>query len=237
MQSYTIHLIRHGLTQGNLEGRYIGSTDLPLCTQSEQALLALRQQGAYPAVQVCYSSPLLRCTQTAHLLYPDLTPQIVTDFRETDFGAWENKTAAELADDPDFSRWMAGEKNVTPPGGEQGGWFMQRTCAAFEHLVDGMLRSEIHTAAAVVHGGSIMAVLSAYGLPRAKFYDWMTQPGCGYSLRVTPGLWMRSMVAEVYETIPPRAQQSSDDQTERLVLDVAREAAAKAYGKEEADKA
>ena len=33
MQSYTIHLIRHGVTQGNLLGQYIGSTDLPLAQE------------------------------------------------------------------------------------------------------------------------------------------------------------------------------------------------------------
>ena len=32
MKSYQLHLIRHGLTQGNLDGLYVGSgTDLPLC--------------------------------------------------------------------------------------------------------------------------------------------------------------------------------------------------------------
>ena len=42
---------------------------------------------------------------------------------------------------------------------------------------------------------------------------------------------MRSMVAEVYETIPPRkvAAQSS----EKLVIDLAREAADRAFGKKE----
>ena len=30
MKNYTIYLIRHGITEGNLEGKYIGLTDLPL---------------------------------------------------------------------------------------------------------------------------------------------------------------------------------------------------------------
>ena len=52
------------------------------------------------------------------------------------------------------------------------------------------------------HGGVITGLLSAYGLPRAQPYEWMCEPGCGYSVRITPSLWMRSMVMEVFQTLP-----------------------------------
>ena len=35
MKTFKLHLIRHGMTAGNLQGLYIGSgTDLPLCDES-----------------------------------------------------------------------------------------------------------------------------------------------------------------------------------------------------------
>ena len=71
MRTYKIHLIRHGLTQGNLEGKYIGSTDLPLCPQGMAQLEGLLQEGEYPPVDRVYTSPLLRARQTAELLFPD----------------------------------------------------------------------------------------------------------------------------------------------------------------------
>ena len=49
-----ILFIRHGQTQGNLERRYIGSTDQPLCPEGREAL-AGRQLP--PANQI-YASPL-----------------------------------------------------------------------------------------------------------------------------------------------------------------------------------
>ena len=93
-----------------------------------------------------------------------------------------------------------------------------------------MLRSGTTSAVVVAHGGTLMSILSAYGIPRASFYDWMTENGCGYSMRITPGLWMRSMVAEVYDTIPAgRSAQGSD---EKFIVDLAREAADRAFKKD-----
>ena len=33
MKTYTIHFIRHALTQGSIDGRYIGQTDEELCKE------------------------------------------------------------------------------------------------------------------------------------------------------------------------------------------------------------
>lgn len=234
MKSYTIHLIRHGITEGNLLGQYVGRTDLSLAEQGIAQLEKLKQSSPYPTAQVYYSSPLKRCVQTLDILYPGAQPIVVEDFRECDFGDWEGKTAKELIEeDPIFGTWMESNQVVTPPNGEGGGEFMQRVCAAFEKVVEGMMRSGTTSAVIVAHGGTIMSILSAYGLPRANFYDWLTDNGCGYSLRITAGLWMRSMVAEVYATIPPK--QADENDSQKLVIDLAREAADRAFGKKEED--
>lgn len=232
MKSYVIHLIRHGLTEGNLRGQYVGRTDPPLLPEGAARILELKQKNAYPAAaQVFFTSPLRRCVETLRLIYPEALPTVIDDFRECDFGDWEGKTAAELENDPVFLRWMEDGGKAAPPNGESGAMFMYRVCAAFEKLVESLMRSGTTSAVIVAHGGTIMSILSAYGLPRAHFYDWMTDNGCGYSLRITPGLWMRSMVAEVYAMIPPAAKQADGGQ--KLVIDLAREAADRAYGKKE----
>ena len=231
MKSYTIHLIRHGITEGNLLGQYVGRTDLPLAKEGVAQLEELMRRSPYPSAQVYYSSPLKRCIQTLHILYPNAQPVVINDFRECDFGDWEGKTAQELSDEAEFADWMDSGRAVTPPNGESGGVFMQRVCAAFEKVVEGMMRSGTESAVIIAHGGTIMSILSAYGLPHADFYDWMTENGCGYSLRITPGLWMRSMVAEVYAMIPAEPAKENDDQ--RMVIDLAREAANRAFGKKE----
>ena len=44
MKTYQIHFIRHGLTDGNLTGKYIGGTDSPLCEKGEKDLISLSSQ-------------------------------------------------------------------------------------------------------------------------------------------------------------------------------------------------
>ena len=85
-------LIRHGKTAGNLAGRYIGCrTDEPLCPEG----IAQLREGRYPAVERVFASPLRRCRETARLLYPAMEMEIVEDFRECDFGAFEGLSYAD----------------------------------------------------------------------------------------------------------------------------------------------
>ena len=190
MKSYTIHLIRHGVTKGNEEGRYIGKTDLPLSEAGAARIRNLGEQYEYPKAQAFFSSPQKRCVETLRLLYPDAKPILLDGLNECDFGEWEGKTAEEIAaKDAQFGRWIAGNGGpVTPPKGESGGVFMHRVCATFEKIAEGMMKSGITTGVIVAPGGALMSILSAYGLPRAEFYDWMTENGRGYSIRITPSL-------------------------------------------------
>lgn len=231
MKSYIVHLVRHGITEGNETGKYIGKTDLSLSSEGVRRLEALHAKNSYPSVQACFVSPLKRCRQTASILFPGAAQIAIDGFRECDFGAWEGKIAQEIAgQDADFARWISGTgKPVTPPGGENGTHFANRVCEAFEKTVEGMLRSGVDTVGMVVPGGALMAILSAYGLPRANFYDWMCASGCGYSLRITPGLWMRSKVAEAFSKLPPETEKQEDGGV--MMIDLAREAADRAFGK------
>ena len=54
-----VYLIRHGKTKGNLEGRYIGTTDEPLCEEGKQSLMQMADAKKYPAVEALFVSPML----------------------------------------------------------------------------------------------------------------------------------------------------------------------------------
>ena len=60
MKTYKLHLIRHGLTEGNLKGQYIGRTELPVLPEGITALKNLKDNIEYPFADKVYSSPMLR---------------------------------------------------------------------------------------------------------------------------------------------------------------------------------
>lgn len=230
MKSYTIHLIRHAPSEGNLEGRYIGRTESPLPMQSIRDLLELKNKYPYPKAEAFYASPSTRCVDSLKVLYPEADPEVILEMAECDFGDWENKTAEELKDDELFRQWIADGSKAAPPNGESGIVFMQRVCQGFENLVKNLMAAGTTSAVLVTHAGVIMTILAAYGLPKANFYEWMCEPGEGYSVRIIPSLWMRSMVLEVYDTLPARLEKSGREYT---ITDVAREAAQRAYAENE----
>lgn len=201
MKTYKIHLLRHGLTDANEEGTYIGKTDLPLSPEGLRQLLEARETFVYPRATRFFSSPLMRCRQTLEVLYPGSQPTLCPDLSECDFGQWEGRRVADLKYDETFQRWVEGsQKDI--PGGESAAAFQARVQRGFEALVQEVLRSRDTDAVLCTHGGVIMMILAAYGLPRREMKEWLSAPGCGFTLRVTPSLWMREPVAEALCAIP-----------------------------------
>lgn len=168
-----IIFIRHGKTAGNLEKRYIGRTDEPLCSEVKNEL----RLHSYPAADMVISSPMKRCTETAELIYPDKKIVICDDLRECDFGDFEGKNYTELSGNADYQRWIDSGGKTAFPNGEDHESFTKRCILAFEKAAsDNIGRS----AAFVVHGGTIMAVLEKYAYPKRDFYDFQVKNGCGY---------------------------------------------------------
>ncbi|MDR0913704.1 MAG: histidine phosphatase family protein [Oscillospiraceae bacterium] len=202
MKTYKIHFIRHGEISESNTGQYIGKTDSPLSAQGKQALKKLDSEYNYPYATVIFSSPLKRCTETCKIIYPHLNPIVIDQLAECDFGEWEGKTAEQLQEVPEFAQWLAGDNSINPPNGESGADFVRRVCLCFENVVNSLLKSGITDCAIVTHGGVIGTLLSVYGLPSAKPFEWQSAHGCGFSVRISTALWQRDKVAEVFARTP-----------------------------------
>ena len=211
MKSYIIHIIRNGATEANLQGKYIGHTDVELSEDGRKQLLNMRDELVYPPVDAVITSPLKRCTETAKILYPDHQYLAIDALIECNFGEFEGKSADELKDYPVFPHWLAGEPGVEPPFGESNEAFAKRVCEGFIKVVDGLIKTNTMTSAIVTHGGVIMALLANFGLPEAPMHEWITPNGCGYTLRVTPSIWSNFKKLEVAYEFPYEKNPDEDE--------------------------
>jgi ribonuclease H / adenosylcobalamin/alpha-ribazole phosphatase len=114
-------LLRHGETPMSVQKRYAGRSDVPLTDTGVLQAAAAAKRLASAGIGVIVTSPLLRATQTAQEVAEVTGAPVVTDqgFRETDFGAWDGLTFAEVRQrwPAEVTTWLA-DPAVAPPGGE-----------------------------------------------------------------------------------------------------------------------
>ena len=217
--------IRHGKTQGNLEGRYVGRTDEPILPESRREILSRKMKNEYPPADIVFTSPMLRCIETARIIYPGQKLIEIPDFCECDFGEFEMKSYAELNGRADYQAWIDRGGKDPFPGGESMDMVRKRSMRGFyramelafresDLLADNMavgfdrmaessfpgpdrtqkstsggpdfimeqlfagadsLMGPANSAAFVVHGGTIMSILST--ICGGDFYDYQTGNG------------------------------------------------------------
>lgn len=187
-------LIRHGATLSNKEGRYLGKTDEAL---SQEGICGLEKSVAdrlYPTADVLFSGPMKRCLETAGILYQGQTPIVIPEWTEMDFGAFEGHNYQELSKDPNYQRWIDSGGTLPFPEGESREEFIRRSVAGYEKMVyhmkmiwersaaSGQRNRKIQSVSAVVHGGTIMALLSHF--LSGEYFDYQEKCGQGYSGRL-----------------------------------------------------
>ena len=172
-----VYLLRHGATEATAEGRYQGWLDAPLSLAGRRAL----QRAAFSPQHV-YVSPLRRAVETAALWFPEAEQIPVPELREMDFGFFEGYTWRELSGNAAYCAWVDSGCEAPIPGGEGKAIFCARVCAAFAAILNRETAQQADTVVFVVHGGTIMAALERFALPRRAYFDWHTKPGGGFVL-------------------------------------------------------
>ncbi len=174
-------LLRHGKTPGNAVRRYIGRTDEPL---SEAGAAEARALGGVEGVERVYVTPLRRTGETAALLFPRARQIVVPGLREMDFGDFEGRSPDEMESDAAYRAWVDAQCLPPCPHGEDKDGFSRRVCAAFEETI---LTHRGEYAVFVVHGGTVMAVLSRYARPPRGFYENYVENCRGFCAALSPG--------------------------------------------------
>ncbi|MFH8474996.1 bifunctional RNase H/acid phosphatase [Streptomyces sp. NPDC018000] len=137
----TFVLLRHGETALTPEKRFSGSggSDPELsATGRHQAERIAQSLAARGTIEEIVSSPLRRCRETAATVAArlGLEVRIEDGLRETDFGAWEGLTFAEVREryGPDLDAWLASAKAAPTGGGESFAEVARRVAATRDRL-------------------------------------------------------------------------------------------------------
>jgi broad specificity phosphatase PhoE len=131
-------LLRHGQTPMSVDKRYAGRSDVPLTDVGVAQAAAAAKRLATTGLDAIVSSPLQRAVRTAEEVAAVTGLPVATDdgFRETDFGAWEGLTFAEVRErwPSEMTAWLA-DPAVAPPGGESFAEVSERVTAALARVL------------------------------------------------------------------------------------------------------
>ena len=172
-------LVRHGQTEWNRTGRFLGITDIPLDETGASQAREL-STGLAADVDRVYSSPLARALGTARALTPD--PTVIPALRELDQGALEGMVLADaLAEYPAFFKgWAQDPGSVAPPEGEHLGGCQRRVIAALREVASQHRGGEV--IALCSHQLAIASALCELtGSPLARWRDHRL-PNCGIAV-------------------------------------------------------
>ena len=104
---------------------------------------------------------------------------MIDKLREMDFGRFEAKNYMELSADPAYQAWIDSGGRLPFPEGEDRECFIRRTMEGFRQMTEQAWRENCGQIAAVVHGGSIMAILS--GLLQDDYFAYQVPNLAGYA--------------------------------------------------------
>lgn len=184
-----IILVRHGETDENAAGCYLGHTDAKLNSNGRQQLRRLidsLKELDRQNTSSLYSSDLSRAMESAHIIGEELQfpPISVFSLRELNFGDWECKTyaALNLQEKEQLEKWIQDPFSNAPPNGETllelgkrfDDWFLQRLSNTEPN----------ETIMVVSHGGPIRWFLSKWIIGDAKEFWNVEGVGHGKGLVV-----------------------------------------------------
>ncbi len=156
-----IYLVRHGLTEWNVSGRFQGHSDVTLTEMGIQQAKCLAEYFPAEKIDAVYSSDLQRAALTASYIAKRFGCKVRETYklREMNFGAWEGMTFDEIK-----TRWPFAEKQILftpdeikPPAGESFQEVEERASRTLEQITAAHTGENI---VLVAHGAFLRTILT-----------------------------------------------------------------------------
>lgn len=185
--SFILTLVRHGESEANVRHMLSGWLDVNLTDKGRRELEILRNTVKYPASEIYFSSPLKRCIETSHILFPDAEPIVRDDFREINFRSMEGWILSSKEEiDAYFESWIADEPYIDE---ETISDVMERGSKAILRTVRECRDKGLHSATIVMHSGIMRSsVVALFNLDKSAFLEMSVPNGLGYILEFNDDL-------------------------------------------------
>lgn len=161
-------LVRHGLSEWNLVGRWQGWADIPLAEAGEAQTYEARAALVGLGLTAIVHSGMLRTKRTAEVLAEGLDVQVEEEpgLKEYDVGEWSGLTRPEIERrwPGALDAWFQGRLPATP-GGESREHFASRLLDAVRRVT---LTHPGGTVLCVTHGGAIRTLQRVLSDPTAQ---------------------------------------------------------------------
>ena len=182
--SLNIFFLRHGETVASKTDGFCGTTDVELTP--EGIIMAKEFALAYKTVPwtAIFSSPMKRTIATAKPICDlvDIEMQLRNGLKEINFGAWENKSKAEVNRQfhDDYVRWQSEPGWNAPPGGERAIDIARRSSEVIEEIEKTYSEGNILV---VSHKATIRIMLcSLLGIDVGRYRDRIDMPVAAVSV-------------------------------------------------------
>lgn len=181
MERVRLIFARHGQTEWNKEIRFQGKTNVRMTEEGKLQAQSLAERLYSWPLEVIYTSPLDRAVYTAQVIADrhSLTPILLPELQEIDFGSWEGRSIPELDREQHerYSLWRADPFFNPPPGAESWEKLYSRLSRAVKVFLDGNYKH----IAVISHGGIMRALYAVFlGLNPHKVWN-MDVSNCAMS--------------------------------------------------------
>lgn len=197
-QVVELTLMRHGMTQYNLERRYLGSEDLPLSAEGRAALKPFSEQN----FDRYFVSPKKRCLESFAICFPGKQAELLPEWRERHFGFYEGHSYDELKERPGYRLFIGSRGLETTDGVESHADFSERLLAGFDRILADIQGGE--RILTLVHGGVAMGL--CHLLTHEDAYNWQLKNGEALVLKLAVSADSETLLDPVLLAAHPTAK-------------------------------
>lgn len=154
-----LYLIRHGESQGNLEGKIQGWMDFPLSDLGKKQIHSVATYSKDIHLDYLYSSDLKRAYDTAQAIghAKNLTVHTWDKIREVQLGPLQGLTRAEI-----YERYPVTKEKSILTSGVEGTETVERLTARCQHVIEQLLHAHKKDHVAIVSHGGFISILLMY---------------------------------------------------------------------------